>query len=496
MSPELRAKIRRLFFAEHWKVGTIAKELGIHADTIKRVLETERMVPKRVVRPSMLDPYKGLIQDTLEKHPKLRATRLYAMLKARGYPGSEIQVRRYVRNVRPRKAEAYLRRETLPGEEAQVDWASFGNITVGHARRPLSCFVMVLGHSRAMYARFSLNQTMESFLRGHVAAFEAFGGVPRVLLYDNLKSAVLEREGDLIRFHPTLLEMAGHYHFTPKPCAVARGNEKGKVERTIQYVRHAFFEAHGSRSVAELNIDLAGWIEGVAHQRRHPTDPAKRSVWEVFKAEKPCLLPRPQHDFECALVKTVQSGKTPYIRFDQNDYSIPHDRVRSPLTLVADEFRLRFTNEQGEIIAEHMRSYDRGARIENEDHLEVLRKAKRNAKDISGRDKVLARCPQSRALFEALLERDIPLASQTATLNRLIDAYGADRVDAAIRTALEKGAAHAASVAHILEVERRREKRPPVFLDDKHTRDPVSVREHDLSAYDKLTQEDSDHGPF
>jgi transposase len=191
ITPELRARIRRLFFAEHWKVGTIASELAIHHDTVRKAIELERFFPVAApLRPTGLDPYKPLILETLEQHPRLRATRLFEMVSARGFSGSVVQVRRFVHTVRPRShKEAFFRLETLPGEQGQVDWASFGSIRIGRADRKLSCFVMVLSYSRAIFARFALDQTLESFVRGNVAAFEAFGGVPRNLLYDNLKSA-------------------------------------------------------------------------------------------------------------------------------------------------------------------------------------------------------------------------------------------------------------------------------------------------------------------
>ena len=146
------------------------------------------------------------------------------MLRSRGYSGSVFPLRRYVRLIRPVPIrEAFFRLSTLPGEEVQVDWGSFGKIRVGGAERALSCFVMVLSWSRATFSRFTLDQTLESFFRCHVEAFEAFKGVPRSALYDNPKSVVLERQGDLIRFHPRILELAGHYHFAAKPVAVARG---------------------------------------------------------------------------------------------------------------------------------------------------------------------------------------------------------------------------------------------------------------------------------
>src|SRR5438552_2575749 len=190
-------------------------------------------------------------------------------------------------------------------------------------RRPtrlLSCFVLVLSWSRACYARFALDQTLESFLRGHVDAFTALGGVPRTILYDNLKSVVLERVGDHIRFHPRLLELAGHYHFAPQPCAVARGNEKGRVEKFIGFLRHAFFAARPYSSVADLNAQLARWIADVAHARPVP-DRREQRVADALIEEQASLLPLPEHPFPCALVRAVSSGKTPYIRFDGNDYS-------------------------------------------------------------------------------------------------------------------------------------------------------------------------------
>jgi transposase len=297
ISAEERARIRRLFYAEHWRVGTIATELGLHHDTVRGAIEAERVVGRsgdRVVA-SILDPYKAFINDTLAQHPRLRASRLFDMIRERGYAGSEVVVRRYVRKTRPLPREAFFKLETMPGEQAQVDWASFGKIRIGTATRTLSCFVMVLSFSRAHFARFVLDQRMETFLRSHVLAFEALGGVPRTILYDNLKSVVLERVGVHVRFHPRLLELAGHYHFAPKPCAPYRGNEKGKVERAIQYLRHSFFAARRYTSIADLNAQLVEWSSRVAFARPRPQDPERKSVAQSFEEEKPRLLPLPEH---------------------------------------------------------------------------------------------------------------------------------------------------------------------------------------------------------
>jgi transposase len=493
--PELSARIRRLFFADHWRVNTIAAELGVHHETVARAVGTARFIrPGVQVRPTMLDAYKGLIAKVLDEYPKLRATRVYEMLRQRGYLGSAIQVRRYLRKVRPTSVEAYLRLETMAGEQAQVDWGNFGPIRIGDARRTLSCFVMVLSWSRAMYARFALDQTLESFLRGHVLAFGALGGVPREILYDNLKSVVLERAGDHIRFHPRILDLAGHYHFAPKPCAPYRGNEKGKVERQIQYLRHSFFAARRYSSVEDLNVQLARWIEDVAHVRRAPGHADARTVIELLTDERRRLLPRPEHAFECDRVLGISSGKTPYVRFDLNDYSIPHTLARRPLTLVASEHHVRLLDGKDEV-ARHGRTYDRGKRVEDLSHIATLADAKRRAHDLRGRDLLRSACKHADDLLEALALRGEPLSGQTSRLLKLLERYGASELDRAIAEAMARGALGATSVAHILD-QRARARRTPPPLDAVLPNDPrvrnLRVTPHRLDAYDDLSADDKE----
>ena len=236
IGPDKAAAILRLFHAEKWRPGTIARQLGVHHDTVRRVLAAAGQVAGRQwVRPSQVEPFVPFLVATLEKYPTLRASRLYAMVRQRGYGGGPDHFRHVVARYRPAPpVEAFLRLRTLPGEQAQVDWGHFGKLEVGRATRTLWGFVMVLSYSRRIYLRFFFGNAMAHFLAGHVGAFAAFGGVPRVLLYDNLKSAVLERVGQAIHFNPMLLDLAAHYRFEPRPVAVARGNEKGRVERAIR----------------------------------------------------------------------------------------------------------------------------------------------------------------------------------------------------------------------------------------------------------------------
>jgi len=301
--PELEAQILRYYHVEKWRVGTIARQLHVHHGTVTRVL-AQAGLPRTgsPARRSQIEPYLPFILETLRKFPTLTASRLHAMVRERGYRGGGDHFRHLVACHRPRRpAEAYLRLRSLPGEQGQVDWGHFGHLTIGHARRPLMAFVMVLSYSRRIFLRFFLDARLESFLRGHVEAFIAWQGCPRVLLYDNLKSAVLERQGDAIRFHPTLLDFAAHYRYEPRPVAVARGNEKGKVERAVRYVRHGFFAARRFADVDDLNAQAAAWCSGVAADRPCP-EQQTLSVREAFAEEAPRLLKLPDNAYHYSCI--------------------------------------------------------------------------------------------------------------------------------------------------------------------------------------------------
>lgn len=489
ISDTLAAQIIRLHFAEHWKPGTIARQLGVHHDAVRRVL-AHNGVPEaaRTERPSRLDPYLDFILATLQQYPKLTAARLFDMVRTRGYVGSPDHFRHRIAALRPRRpAEAFLRLRTLPGEQGQVDWAHFGKLTIGRAQRPLMAFVMVLAYSRRIFLRFFLDARMENFLRGHAAAFEAWQGVPRVLLYDNLKSAVLERAGDAIRFHPTLLAFAGHHRYEPRPVAVARGNEKGRVERAIRYVRDHFWPARSFRDLDDLNTQATAWCDGPAAARPCPEDRAQ-SVQAMFDAEQPRLLALPDNPFPTDELIEAQVGKTPYVRFDRNDYSVPHTHVRRSLTVHASLREVRVLDGDT-LIARHPRSFDRGAQIEQAAHIDALRQHKRAGRAHRGIDRLHAAVPQCHTLIAQAAERGEPLATLTRHLEELLDAYGATELAAAVDEALARGVPHLNAVT--LALQRRRDQRaapPPLALPLSaavRERDP-NVRPHALNPYDRL----------
>lgn len=487
--PELEAKILRYFHVEQWRVGTIARQLGIHHGTVDRVL-SQAGLPKveRPHRSSLLDPFLPFVLETLEQFPQLTASRLYAMVRERGYTGGPDHFRHLIAHYRPRpQPEAYLRLRTLPGEQAQVDWGHFGKLTLGRAERTLMAFVMVLSYSRQIFLRFYLDARMSNFLRGHEAAFQAWNGLPKVLLYDNLKSAVLERQGSAIRFHPTLLAFAAHYRFEPRPVAVARGNEKGRVERAIRFIRDSFFAARTWTDLDDLNAQAQAWCWGQAADRPCPED-RSRSVRQTFEQERGQLLALPDTPFPTDEREAVCVGKTPYVRFDRNDYSVPSAYTRRTLSVVASPSEVRVLDGE-KVLACHPRSYDKGEQIENLEHIAQLAAFKRQARYHRGQDRLAQAAPNSRELLTQAAERGDNLGSITATLLRLLDRYGAVELEATIGEALTRGVPHPNAVR--LSLERRREQReqaPPlavVLPEDPRVRNLV-VRPHDLNDYDPL----------
>ena len=491
VTAEESAAILRLHHVEGWPVGTIGAELGRHHDTIEGVLAHAGLgVQKVSTRPRLVDPFLPFLKETLDKHPRLRASRLWSMAKARGYTGSKSGFRAIVSRLRPRPAaEAYLRRTVLPGQEAQVDWGHFGKLAVGRALRDLWVLVIVLSYSRRRFLRFSLRAAMPSFLRGHVEAFHFFGAVPRVILYDNLKSAVLEREGDAVRFNPTLLGLAAHYRFEPRACAPYRPNEKGRVERAIRDVRDNFFAAREFRTVDDLNAQARAWCHEIASERRVPNQ-RELTVDAAFAQERPKMIELPPDDFPVEERVVVRVGKTPYVRFDKNDYSVPHTHVRRDLTVIATDERVRVVDPEAvtEVLADHPRSYDRDQRVEQPEHLRALVEQKRRAHQSRGFDRLFSVVPSARAMMEKIAERGGNLGATTSGLLQLLDRTGAELLERAVAEVVSHDQPHLRAVHHALDRLRYEAGLPPPLSVPvtSDARASVHVRPHALSTYDRL----------
>lgn len=355
--------------------------------------------------------------------------------------------------------------------------------------RKLYAFVMVLSFSRRAFVQFGFDIGMAGFVRGHCDAFAFFGGVPRVILYDNLKSAVLERVGDVVRFNPEIVALSAFFCFEPRPVAVARGNEKGRVERRIQDVRRGFFAGRKLTDVAALNAEAAAWTAQIARERKCPGDPGC-TVQAAFAEEQPRLRRLPPEPYPAEQCVAVSVGKTPYARFDRNDYSVPHDCVRRPLAVRADLQRVRiFDGER--LAASHDRTFGVGQTVEDPAHVAALRQLKANAGLHGAQAWLLNAAPEAMPLLQRLAQRQGSIGSAVAQLARLLQSYGAAEFRAAVaQVNADATACHPLSVRHALERNRLDRNAPPPapvpLAPGRPELDRLVVTPHDLAGYDDL----------
>src|ERR1700704_1135390 len=267
---ETFCKIKDLHARAGLKILQIARALGLHPRTVATWLETPHYQRRKSApRPSLLDPYKGHIVRWLEAHPYSAAQLLHRLREA-GFSGGYTTVKDYVRTVRRPRQPAFLTLSFAPGECAQVDWGEYGAIQLGSTRRRLSFFVMVLCYSRLMYVEFTVSQTMEHFLACHQHAFEAIGGVPVKIMGDNLKLGVLQRlAGCAPVFNARYLDYANHGGFTITPCNPGKGNEKGRVENGVGYVKKNFLNGLELQDFSAINPAARLWLDTVANVRVH-----------------------------------------------------------------------------------------------------------------------------------------------------------------------------------------------------------------------------------
>lgn len=476
-------EIRRLFFAEHWKRGTIASQLGVHSDVVDRVIGPLGPSPKNAEpRPSVLDPYRGFVLETLERYPRLVATRIYDMIVDRGYTGSLRTLRRFVLPNRPAvPREVYVRIETLAGEQSQIDWAHVGRIRVKGGVRPLYCFVLLLRHSRAMWAELVLEQTTASLVRSLVRASQYFGGVTHQWLFDNPKSIVAAREGSAIRFQPDLVELAGALHVSLRACRVRKPTDKGGVERGIRYLKTRFFPARAISSLEAGNVALMHFLENVAMKRQHPVQ-KQRIVADVFAEERERLLPLPSAAIPTELVTSVPADKTALVSFDTNRYSVPPEAANRILTLVASDLEVRLL-DRDVVVATHVRSWAKNTVVEDPAHRAALVANKPGARDGKGRDRLRAEVPHADELMRRWLEDGRNVGSLVARMLKLLDLYGARIVASAVDDLLAKGGHDLGALAILCEQRRTKPRRVLPVEIGPHVVDR-DVIPHDLGGYD------------
>lgn len=340
------------------KVAVIARQVGIDRKTVRKYIAQGIEVPTygpRQPRERLLDPWMDYLRSRLDAYPGLSARRLLREICERGYTGGYSTVRDTVRALRPAGGGSpfAVRFETPPGQQAQVDFAQF---RVRFTSAPDSVqivwlFSMVLGFSRLIWGRFAQRQTMQTVLACHRAAFEAIGGVPREILYDRMKTAVLgEDEDGRVVYNRTLGEFARHYGFLPKACRAYRPETKGKVERPFRYIREDFFLGSTFRDLDDLNLQFGNWLGNVANPRVHAS--TGRVVNEAFAEEQPTLQLLPLIPFGAVLKLERRISHEGMVSVGGNYYSVPDATRRRVVEVhsLADEIHIF---EDNRLIARH-----------------------------------------------------------------------------------------------------------------------------------------------
>jgi len=323
----------------------IAKKLGMHRNTVKKFIEGRRFPAydrsKRGI--SILAPFVRIILDWLSQD-NYRASWVFERLKPIGYGGSYETVKKFIRPIKEQQARiAYARFETMPGLQAQVDWADFQIAEPNGKTSTVYLFILVLGYCRAIYAEFVNRCTLENFLDAHIRAFDYLGGVPAELLYDNMKHVVIRHLVGKVAFNPEILHFAHHYGFAPRACPPYAAWVKGKVERPVDYIREGFWRGYAFSDLQSANRDLHQWLDTVANRRVHGTH--RQPVIERWQQEKPQLGPLPATDYDTSLKVFRKVYKDCLVSYETNRYLLPHTVVGKQVLLKVKNGTIHFFDD-------------------------------------------------------------------------------------------------------------------------------------------------------
>jgi transposase len=364
---EEREKIRRAYFTENKSIRQIARETGHSRPTIRKAIQSAESTPYTIKVPRSapkLGAYQARIDELLAENEQMprkqRYTchKIYELIEADGYAGSETTVRGYIAKKRgsKKKRKVYIPLEFDPGEDAQVDWGE-AEVILGEERATVQLFLMRLCYSRRLFAMAFPTQKQEAFFEGHVQAFHFFDGVPRRISYDNLKAAVQRvLIGRNRKEQESFIVFRSHYLFDSHFCTPGQGHEKGRVEKGIGFSRRNFLVPIPQvASFEELNAHL---LTACLADDQRKVDRQTVSVGEAWEMERPHLLPLPEKDFACCVSKPVVLNGFSQVEFETNRYSVPTDQAYRNLVLKAYPFRIDILHLE-DVIASHRRCYDR-----------------------------------------------------------------------------------------------------------------------------------------
>lgn len=462
----------------------IKRRLGVDRKTVALYLEDpDRKADRNNKNSRKLDPYLSFIQELMAEYPDIKAPVVLREIAQRGFDGEITLVRSYLREQRRAATHKtpYIRFESEPFEQMQVDWGHFSTLVYGQTKRKLYALVVVESHSRMLHVTFTHSQKQEVLHQCLLNAFAFFGGTPRDLVVDNMITAVIERSGRVIRFNDAFLNFMMTCHINPVACNVRSPQEKGKVESAVKYVRNNFFPARTFRDLDDINQQVRDWLDTTANVREHKTTGQR----PVDRIKRSALTPLPKGLPDCRETGSYLVHKDFGVRFDGNVYTVPPSMIGEYLTLKADHQSVTlYCNDKK--VASHKRCWQRHLRIEMPEHLAQAKTRKTKHHRNRQEEVFLSLGPTAQAFFDTIKGSRQSLKKQIESLLRLNDEYGERSLLYAMDKAMQKGLYGSDYVENILYQDMTPEKKhPPVTL-EKHELNDIRLASPSLKEYDAI----------
>lgn len=492
LEAEIQARIFSLYWNEKKSIRKIAELVGVDRKTVKRIIDRKQVILDRrpASRASLLGPYREQIQEMLAKDPTMASTTIMHRLRDFGYMGGLSILKELVRDIKsksPKIREAFLRLEFAPGECAQIDWGEFGD-PFGDGVK-VHCFVMVMCYSRMMYLEFTRSERFEDFIRCHENAFSYFGGIPKECWYDNFATAVTDRYGGVVRFNPRFFSYMGHHSIAPHACNPARGNEKGRVENGIKFIRSHFWSGRTFKDFDDLCMQSILWRDQYLNLREHRV--TRRIVKNLFEAaEKPALGPINTLKFETDEVLTKVISPDFHFVFETNRYSVPWTLVGLAVTIRINQKSVKVYYHE-KYVAGHERSYLKNKVFTNPKHQDGLL-AKKPGAVSHDESRVVALKNLGdgvRQYFMSLRASSRSLRSEMNRLLALSTVYGVEALNVACFEMLKDGIIGIEKLERYLRVENVAIKNPEPMKFNREKLNRV-IPGTSLSSYDELLIKD------
>jgi transposase len=480
---------KRMVFEIHrlksmgFSIRQIARTLGLDRGTVNKYWKTPDITCKqRPGRTSKLDSFRGVIKDAVKQYPKVNAPVILNMIRDKGFDGEITIVRDYLRHLRgSRKRQAFIRFESRPGQQMQIDWGHFGNLPYGDSSRKVYAMAVVESYSRMLHVSFTHSQKQATLHQCLVDAFKYFGGTPKELVVDNMLTAVTERSGSMIRFNESFLDFLRHFGITPVACNIRAPHEKGKVENSIKYLRYNFWPLKKFTDLEDINHQVQAWLEKTANLRLHQT--TGRKPVELLVTDSLGLLPDPLPDLR--ETETLRVYKDFGIRFDANTYTVPPRLIGKQVTVKADRRTVTIYYKEKQVAAHH-RNWEKKQRVDLPSHSEQVKKLRKRLFMDKQIMVFMSLGQEATDYLEKLADASQPIKKTVIQLLGLNDIYGTSSLICVLRKALKHKLYGAAYIQNILHQEMTPvNTHPPVTLKNKDLND-IRLPKPNLAEYDAM----------